>query len=106
MTDSNSDTDTAVFTFQKNVLEKYPNLLINTTSKINNVTNTTTTTENVIDDNTDIDADLLKISNENAILRKKEFSHHKNDIIRLNNGSFGACPRSVMEVCNTLRSEW
>ena len=31
-------------------------------------------------------------------LREEQFSHHASDVIRLNNGSFGACPTDVLKV--------
>jgi selenocysteine lyase/cysteine desulfurase len=39
-------------------------------------------------------------------IREKEFSHHDHALVRLNNGSFGACPQSVLEAQSRVRSEW
>ena len=36
----------------------------------------------------------------------KEFTHHSGVLVRLNNGSFGACPKAVLEKQNLLRDEW
>ncbi len=36
----------------------------------------------------------------------RDFQHHAPGVLRLNNGSFGACPRPVLAVCDALRAEW
>ena len=39
-------------------------------------------------------------------MRAAHFPHHPPRDLRLNNGSFGACPTPVMDVCSRFRSEW
>lgn len=35
-----------------------------------------------------------------------EFGHHDPDILRLNNGSFGSCPKTVQDTQRALANEW
>ena len=39
-------------------------------------------------------------------LRKKHFSHHSANVLRVNNGSFGACPDCVLLEQNKIRKKW
>jgi L-cysteine desulfhydrase len=41
-----------------------------------------------------------------ARLRQDQFPHHYPSLTRLNNGSFGACPKVVLEHQNMIRSKW
>ena len=35
-----------------------------------------------------------------------DFRHHQDGIARLNNGSFGACPQTVLQTQQTFQAEW
>lgn len=39
-------------------------------------------------------------------LRKEHFPHHVDTVVRLNNGSFGACPSCVMDAAEKYRQMW
>ena len=39
-------------------------------------------------------------------LRNSQFFHHSPDLIRLNNGSFGACPMAVLEAQRKFQAAW
>jgi selenocysteine lyase/cysteine desulfurase len=39
-------------------------------------------------------------------LREKHFAHHAPNVLRLNNGSFGACPEGVLKKQRELQDEW
>ena len=39
-------------------------------------------------------------------LNEKYFPHHPKNILRMNNGSFGACPNAVLELANERRQAW
>lgn len=41
-----------------------------------------------------------------SFLRSHDFAHHNNELIRLNNGSFGACPHTVLEAQKKIKDSW